>query len=79
MEMGIAPVFAIRKLLTKTKLGLEDVGLWELNEAFAGQVLAVLKETPVPLEKLNVNGVVVALGHPIGCSGARILVTCFTR
>ena len=75
MDMGIAPVFAIRKLLTKTKLKVEDIGLWEINEAFAGQVLAVLKEVPVPLERLNVNGGAIALGHPIGCSGARILVT----
>jgi len=75
IKMGIAPVFAIQKLLAKTKLKLEDVGLWEINEAFAGQVLAVLKEIPVPLEKLNVNGGAVALGHPIGCSGAKILVT----
>lgn len=48
---------------------------WKINKAFAGQVLAVLKEIPLPLEKLNVNGGAVALGHPIGCSGARILVT----
>lgn len=75
MEMGIAPVFATQKLLAKTKLKLEDVGLWELNEAFAAQVLAVLRELPLPLEKLNVNGGAIALGHPIGCSGARILVT----
>jgi acetyl-CoA C-acetyltransferase len=75
MDMGIAPVFAIRKLLAKTKIKVEDIGLWEINEAFAGQVLAVLKEIPVPRDKLNVNGGAVALGHPIGCSGARILVT----
>jgi acetyl-CoA acetyltransferase family protein len=75
MDMGIAPVFAIRKLLAKTKIKVEDIDLWEINEAFAGQVLAVLKEIPVPLDKLNVNGGAVALGHPIGCSGARILVT----
>ena len=75
MDMGIAPVFAIRKLLAKTSLKVEDIDLWEINEAFAGQVLAVLKEIPVPLDKLNVNGGAVALGHPIGCSGARILVT----
>lgn len=75
MDMGIAPVLAIRKLLANTKLELEDVGLWEINEAFAGQMLAVLKEIPVPLDKLNVNGGAIALGHPIGCSGAKILVT----
>lgn len=75
MDMGLAPVFAIQKLLAKRKFALKDVGLWEINEAFAGQVLAVLKEIPVPLEKLNVSGGAIALGHPIGCSGARILVT----
>jgi len=75
MEMGIAPVLAIEKLLSQMKLSLNDVDLWELNEAFAGQCLAVLKEIPIPLEKLNVNGGAIALGHPIGCSGARILVT----
>lgn len=75
MEMGVAPVLAIKKLLARTKLALGDIGLWELNEAFAGQCLAVLKEIPIPLAKLNVNGGAIALGHPIGCSGARILVT----
>jgi len=75
MEMGMAPVLAIQKLLARTKLKLEDVGLWELNEAFAAQVLAVLREIPLPLGRLNVNGGAIALGHPIGCSGARILVT----
>jgi len=75
MDMGIAPALAIRELLAKVKLRIEDVGLWEINEAFAGQVLAVLKEISIPIEKLNVNGGAVALGHPIGCSGARILVT----
>lgn len=75
MDMGIAPVFAIRELLAKTRLKVEDVDLWEINEAFAGQVLAVLKEIPLPLDKLNVDGGAVALGHPIGCSGARIQVT----
>jgi acetyl-CoA C-acetyltransferase len=75
MDMGVAPVFAIRKLLANTNLKPDDIDLWEINEAFAGQVLAVLREIPVPLDKLNVNGGAVALGHPIGCSGARILVT----
>jgi len=75
MEMGIAPAMAIRKLLAETKIGIDDIGLWEINEAFAGQVLAVLKEIPVRLDKLNVNGGAIALGHPIGCSGGRILVS----
>jgi acetyl-CoA C-acetyltransferase len=75
MEMGIAPVVAIRKLLDEAKIGIDDVGLWEINEAFAGQILAVLEEIAIPREKLNVNGGAIALGHPIGCSGARILVS----
>jgi len=75
VDMGIAPVFAIKKLLAETKLDFEDIGLWEINEAIAGQVLCVLKELPIPTDRLNVNGGAVALGHPIGCSGARILVT----
>jgi len=79
MDMGIAPVLAIQELLAKTQINSKDIGLWEINEAFAGQVLAVLKEIPVPLDKLNVNGGAVALGHPIGCSGARILVTLLSE
>lgn len=75
MEMGIAPAMAIRKVLEEAKIGIDDVGLWEINEAFAGQILAVLEEVPIPREKLNVNGGAIALGHPIGCSGARILVS----
>lgn len=75
MEMGIAPAMAICKLLDEAKIGIGDVGLWEINEAFAGQVLAMLEEITIPREKLNVNGGAIALGHPIGCSGARILVS----
>jgi acetyl-CoA C-acetyltransferase len=73
--MGIGPVPAVKKLLEKTGLSLEDFDLVELNEAFAAQVLAVLKDLPIPLEKLNVNGGAIALGHPIGCTGTRIVVT----
>lgn len=73
--MGIGPVPAVRKLLARTGLRLEDFDLVELNEAFAPQVLAVLRDLPIPLEKLNVNGGAIALGHPIGATGARILVT----
>jgi acetyl-CoA C-acetyltransferase len=73
--MGIGPVPAVKKLLTKTGLSLDDFDLVELNEAFAAQVLAVLKELPIPMEKLNVNGGAIALGHPIGCTGTRIVVT----
>jgi acetyl-CoA C-acetyltransferase len=73
--MGIGPVPAMRKLFARTGLTMSDFDLVELNEAFAPQVLAVLRDEPIPDEKLNVNGGAIALGHPIGCTGARILVT----
>ena len=73
--MGIGPVPAMRKLFARTGLTLSDFDLVELNEAFAPQVLAVLRDEPIPADKLNVNGGAIALGHPIGCTGARILVT----
>lgn len=73
--MGLGPILAMQTALQKANLQLDDMDLVEINEAFAAQVLGVLREVPVPLEKLNVNGGGVALGHPIGCSGARILVT----
>jgi acetyl-CoA C-acetyltransferase len=73
--MGIGPVPAMRKLFARTGLALDDFDLVELNEAFAPQVLAVLRDEPIPSEKLNVNGGAIALGHPIGATGARILVT----
>jgi acetyl-CoA C-acetyltransferase len=73
--MGIGPVPAVKKLLSRLRLTLDDFDLVELNEAFAPQVLAVLRDLPIPLEKLNVNGGAIALGHPIGATGARILVT----
>jgi acetyl-CoA C-acetyltransferase len=74
-RMGIGPVPAVRKLLAQTGLSLDDFDLVELNEAFAAQVLAVLEDLPIPAEKLNVNGGAIALGHPIGCTGTRIVVT----
>jgi acetyl-CoA C-acetyltransferase len=73
--MGIGPVPAMRALFTRIGLSIGDFDLIELNEAFAPQVLAVLRDEPIPPEKLNVNGGAIALGHPIGCTGARILVT----
>jgi acetyl-CoA C-acetyltransferase len=73
--MGIGVVPAVRRLLDKTGLRLEDFDLVEMNEAFAAQVLAVLREVPVDRARLNVNGGAIALGHPIGATGARILVT----
>lgn len=73
--MGIGPVPAIQKALDKAKLSLDDIDLFELNEAFAAQSLAVLRDLPIPEDKINVNGGAIALGHPIGASGTRILVT----
>ncbi len=73
--MGIGPVPAIQKLSERTGLGLDDFDLVELNEAFAVQVLAVLDEAPIAADRLNVNGGAIALGHPIGCTGARLVVT----
>lgn len=73
--MGIGPVEAVRKVLQKIGFGLEDVDLIELNEAFAVQALAVGKELDWDWNRVNVHGGAVALGHPIGCSGTRILIT----
>jgi acetyl-CoA C-acetyltransferase len=73
--MGIGPVPAIRKLEAKHGLKLVDFDLVELNEAFAAQVLACDRELHFDRDKLNVNGGAIALGHPIGCTGARITVT----
>lgn len=73
--MGIGPVPAVQKLLAQTGWTLDDFDLVEINEAFAPQVLAVLKDLPIPQEKINVNGGAIALGHPIGATGTRILVT----
>ena len=70
--MGIGPVSATHKALQRAGLTLQDIDIVELNEAFAAQCLAVLKELPIPLEKLNLDGGAIALGHPLGASGARI-------
>ncbi|HEV2847156.1 MAG TPA: thiolase family protein [Thermoanaerobaculia bacterium] len=74
-RMGIGPAPAIRAALDKAGLKLEDMDLIEINEAFAGQILAVMKELSLDSEKLNVNGGAIALGHPLGASGTRLLVT----
>jgi acetyl-CoA acyltransferase len=72
---GIGPVPAIRKVLKLAGLSLDQIDLVELNEAFAAQALACLKELPIDLEKLNVNGGAIALGHPLGCTGAKLTAT----
>ena len=69
---GIGPVPAIRKLLDRTGVSLDAIDLIELNEAFAAQVLACTKELPMDIDRLNVNGGAIALGHPLGCTGARL-------
>ena len=72
--MGIGPIEAVPKVLKVAGLRLEDIDLFELNEAFAAQALAVVRELKIPTEKLNVNGGAIALGHPLGCSGAKLSV-----
>lgn len=73
--MGIGPVVAIPKALRLAGIGLEDVDLFELNEAFASQSIAVIRELGLDPEKVNVNGGAIALGHPLGCSGAKLTVS----
>ena len=71
-EMGIGPVFAVPRLLERFGLKIEDIDLWELNEAFAVQVIYCRDKLGIPNEKLNVNGGSIAIGHPYGMSGARM-------
>ena len=72
-EMGIGPIYAVPKLLKRAGLGIDDIGLWELNEAFAVQVLYCRDKLGIPDERLNVNGGAIAVGHPYGMSGARLV------
>jgi acetyl-CoA acyltransferase len=74
-RFGIGPVPAVRKVLKLTGLSLNQIDLVELNEAFAAQVLACLRELPIDPERLNVNGGAIALGHPLGCTGAKLTAT----
>ena len=73
--MGIGPIPAIKKLLERTNKTIEDIDLFEINEAFASQAVAVQRELGIDMEKLNVNGGAIALGHPVGATGNRIVVT----
>ncbi len=75
LRLFTAPVFAVRRLLDRLGASLEDFDLFELNEAFAAQIVANVRELGLNPERVNVNGGAIALGHPIGCSGTRILVT----
>jgi acetyl-CoA C-acetyltransferase len=72
-EMGIGPVFAVPRLLARAGLSVADIGLWELNEAFAVQVLYCADRLGIPMDRLNVNGGAIAVGHPYGVSGARLV------
>jgi acetyl-CoA C-acetyltransferase len=72
-EMGIGPVFAVPKLLKRNGLQMDDIGLWELNEAFAVQVIYCREKLGIPNELLNVNGGAISVGHPYGMSGARMV------
>jgi acetyl-CoA acyltransferase len=75
--MGIGPVEAVPKALRLSGLGLDSIDLIELNEAFASQALAVIQQLHLDSEKVNVNGGAIALGHPLGCSGAKLTVQLF--
>jgi acetyl-CoA acyltransferase len=73
--MGVGPIPAVHKVLKQTGLSLKDIGLVELNEAFASQSLAVIRELGLADEIVNVNGGAIALGHPLGCTGAKLTAT----
>ena len=79
LEMGAAPILAVRKLLAKTGVKLEDIGLIEMNEAFAVQALTCIRELGLDMDRVNVNGGAVALGHPTGSTGARLTVTLMSE
>ena len=74
-EMGVGPRYAIPKLLDKAGVKLADIGLFEINEAFASQALYSIREIGIDMEKVNVNGGAIALGHPLGCTGAKLCAT----
>ena len=71
-EMGIGPVFAVPRLLARSGLSVEDIGLWELNEAFAVQVIYCRDRLGIPADRLNVNGGSISIGHPYGMTGTRL-------
>ena len=73
--MGIGPIPAVKKLLAKTGLSVKDIDVWEVNEAFASQAVHVQRTLGLPVDRLNVNGGAIALGHPLGCTGAKLTAT----
>jgi acetyl-CoA acyltransferase len=78
-EMGVGPLFAIPKLLKLAGVDLKDVGVFEINEAFASQALYCCRELGIDLAKVNLNGGAIALGHPLGCTGAKLCATLMTN
>jgi len=78
-EMGLGPLYAVPKLLRQTGIDLKNVGLIELNEAFASQALACIRQLGLNPEKVNINGGAIALGHPLGCTGAKLCATLLTN
>ena len=75
LVMGLGPIYSIQKLLKKQKMTVDDIDIFEINEAFASQSIASIRELNIPIEKVNLCGGAIALGHPLGCSGARLIVT----
>jgi acetyl-CoA acyltransferase len=73
--MGIGPLPAVKKLLAKNNLKVDDIDIYEMNEAFASQAVYCAKELGLPEDRLNVNGGAIALGHPLGCTGAKLTAT----
>ena len=78
-EMGVGPRYAIPKLLNMAGLKLEDIGLFEINEAFASQAVYCIKELGIDMEKVNIKGGAIALGHPLGCTGAKLCATLLSN
>lgn len=77
--MGVGPAFAIPKALSKAGISLSDVDFFEINEAFASQAVMSVNHLGIPIEKVNPNGGAIALGHPLGCTGARQIATGFAE
>ena len=77
--MGIGPSVAIPLLLKKNKLTIDDIDLFEINEAFAGQALYCIKKLKIPEDKVNVHGGAISIGHPLGCSGARLVIAMLNQ
>lgn len=77
--MGIGPIPAINNLLKRNKMSINEIDLFEINEAFASQTLAIQRELKIPLEKLNINGGAIAIGHPLGATGTRIIITLINQ